>query len=100
MRMHLRHCVGAIAVILTLAGSAVCMARTPAAAGQWGECAYVLGEYSGCVAVFEPEQSLLPSQVTDIRVGLLPEQDRDQLRDGIPVQTRRELLMLLEDFSS
>ena len=100
MRMHLRHCIGAVAVILTLAGSAVCMARTPTVGDRWADCAYVLGEYSGCVAVFEPERSALPSRVTDIRVQLLPEADRLQLHDGIPVQTRRELLMLLEDFNS
>jgi len=100
MRMGLCRCAGALAVIGVLAGSAVSMAMPPAGSGEWEECEYVLGEYSGHVAVYDPEGGALPCQVTDIRVGLLPEADRSHLQEGIPLQSRLELMLLLEDFSS
>jgi hypothetical protein len=86
-------------VISVLAGSAFALALTPAGV-QHGESAYVLGEYRGCVAVYEPGAGVLPSRVTDIPVHRLPASDQSRIRRGIAVETRQELLMLLEDFSS
>ena len=89
-----------VAVVLSLAGSAVTLAVTPAGLQSRQEDVWVLGEYGGCVAVFKPGDGLLPSHVTDVSVCLLPAADREQLVHGIRVNSRRELLMLLEDFSS
>lgn len=100
MKKGLSRCAGALAVILALAGSAVTLAVTPAGMQQRNPEEWVLGEYRGCVAVFGPEDGLLPGRVTDVPVSLLPETDRELLRQGIRVESRREMLMLLEDFSS
>jgi len=100
MKQGLRSAAGALAVFLSLAGSAVSLAVTPAGIHSRNTEDYLLGEYRGCVAVFEPGDVLLPSRVTDIRLELLPQADREMLRQGIPVESRREMLMLLEDFSS
>ena len=100
MRKGLCRWAGALALVLALAGSAVTLAVTPAGTQERGGGEWVLGEYRGCVAVFGPGDGLLPGRVTDVRVSLLPEQDREQLRQGIHVTSHRELLMLLEDFSS
>ena len=89
-----------VAVVLSLAGSAVTLAVTPAGLQSRQEDVWVLGEYSGCVAVFKPGDGLLPSRVTDVAVRLLPSADRELLSRGIRVASHRELLMLLEDFSS
>ena len=100
MGKKLRRCALALAVVLSLAGSAVTLAVTPAGLQSRQEEVWVLGEYSGCIAVFRPGDGLLPSHVTDVAVGLLPLADREQLSRGIRVESHRELLMLLEDFSS
>ena len=100
MKKGLRRMAGALLVILSLAGSAVSLAVTPAGAKSLETEDYLLGEYRGCLAVFAPGDGLLPSRVTDIQVGLLPQADRERLRQGIPVDSRRALLTLLEDFSS
>ena len=100
MGKKLRRCALALAVVLSLAGSAVTLAVTPAGLQSRQEEVWVLGEYSGGIAVFRPGDGLLPSHVTDVAVGLLPSADREQLSRGIRVESHRELLMLLEDFSS
>ena len=100
MGKKLRRCALALAVVLSLAGSAVTLAVTPAGLQSRQEDVWVLGEYSGCIAVFQPGDGLLPSRVTDVAVGLLPSTDRELLNRGIRVESYRELLMLLEDFRS
>lgn len=65
-----------------------------------GECAYVLREYEGCVAIYCGERSAVPTTVTDIEVRMLPEQDRRLLSGGIGVDDPGELSMLLEDLGS
>lgn len=100
MSRGLRGFAGALAVILCLSGSAVSLAVSPSGLQSRREDKWVLGEYGGYVAVFAPGDGLLPGRVTDVQVRLLPEKDRTQLSQGIVVADRRELMMLLEDFSS
>ena len=59
---------------------------------------YTIGAWQGQVAVFEGDQSY-PRQVFDVFVGALPEELRDQVLEGVPVQTEDELSVLLEDFT-
>ena len=61
---------------------------------------YILRESDGCVAVYRAEDALTPEQVTDIEVALLPASDRARLSVGIGVESRAELLCLLEDLGS
>lgn len=105
MKFKLRTILGAGAAALALAAALLgaFWPSAPAAEETWtraepGE--YVLGEYGGCVAVYRPEDTVLPEQVTDIEIRLLPAADRRELAEGIVVQTREELLLLLEDLGS
>ena len=60
----------------------------------------ILSDYGGRVAVFRPEESAAPRQVTAIEIRFLPGVDQTQLRRGIPVEEGRALAMLLEDLGS
>ena len=60
---------------------------------------YTLKVWSGCAAVFSGG-STSPLFITDIRVDSLRERDRDLLEQGITVQSKTELLKLIEDFNS
>jgi len=60
---------------------------------------YVVKEYDGVVAVFEPG-SEKPLKVTERYVSALPQPDRDKLSAGIKVSSREELRKLLEDLCS
>jgi len=62
--------------------------------------AYLVGEYGGCLAVFDAAAGETPREVTDVRVEHLPSADRLQLREGISVRDEKELAMLLEDLGS
>ena len=76
-------------------------AEAPAAPAPESELSrYILRESDGCVAVYRAEDALTPEQVTDIEVALLPASDRARLSVGIGVESRAELLCLLEDLGS
>ena len=61
--------------------------------------AYIVKEHSGYVAVFSSNPSRL-LEITDIPIGTLPAGDRTLLRTGITAESRKDLLMLLEDLNS
>ena len=61
---------------------------------------YYLRDCSGYVAVFRGADSKTPIKVTDIETETLNTVDRGKLAQGIPAESKNELLMLLEDFSS
>jgi hypothetical protein len=60
---------------------------------------YVIKEHEGRVAVY-PAGEAEPELVLDVLVRYLPDLDRQQMQDGIPVADYDELVSLLEDFSS
>lgn len=62
--------------------------------------AYVLRESGGRVAVFERGRSREPMAVTPIELDCLRAVDQAMLRQGLPVENHRELLLLLEDLGS
>jgi len=60
---------------------------------------YVLGAAEGRVAVLDAA-SRSPVSLTDIELSGLREADREKLSTGLPVESREELLSLLEDLGS
>ena len=61
---------------------------------------YVLKDSGRYVAVFDKAKSREPLSVTGIELRCLREADRAMIEAGIPVISRRELLLLLEDLGS
>lgn len=64
------------------------------------EYTYLLREYEGRVAVFPYGEEGEPEMVLDTLVKYLPDYDRSQMQEGIPVKDYRELVALIEDFIS
>lgn len=64
------------------------------------EYTYILKEHNGHVAVFLYENPSEPEIVLDTLVKFLPDYDRTQMMDGIPVKDYKELLILIEDYIS
>lgn len=62
--------------------------------------AYVIKEYEGRVAVFTADKPDEPEIVYDTLVKYLPDYDRTQMREGIPVQDYKTLVALIEDYIS
>ena len=63
------------------------------------EYAYLLKEHGGRIAVFAHGQND-PQMVLDVLVKYLPDQDRQELSQGIKVENYSDLMALIEDFSS
>ena len=59
-----------------------------------------LRESGGYVAVYSRERDREPLEVTDIELSCLRRADRAMVRAGIPVLSRQELLLLLEELGS
>ena len=58
---------------------------------------FVLKEYEGKVALFR-ENSQRPYQILNIEVYLLPDADKEALREGILAENEEELKKILEDW--
>lgn len=65
-----------------------------------GEWVYLIREHEGYVAVFRAQNSEQPEMVLDTPVKYLPDYDRAQLEEGIPVSDYAQLVTLIEDFIS
>ena len=63
------------------------------------EYAYYLREHKGRVAVFLAGEDD-PQMELDVLVKYLPDYDREQMRNGIPVKDYEELQKLIEDYIS
>ncbi len=61
---------------------------------------FVIRQSEGYVAVFEREHPREPLSVTGIELRCLRAADRAMVEAGIPVISRSELLLLLEDLGS
>ena len=59
----------------------------------------VIGEWEGKLAVFQPSGSS-PSEVFDVYISSLPEEEQQKLQEGIPVYDEETLAGLLEDYTS
>lgn len=63
---------------------------------QTEESRYILRDFGGQLALFEPD-SEAPIARYDVYTALLPEEDAAMLREGIPVTDQAQLQRLLED---
>ena len=90
-------CTCLLAVAVTMA--AFTLADLTALPKDGGTELYLAG-YEGSVAVFEGGDRKTPLQVTDIALGSLRDSDRTLIEQGYPVDSREELLSLLEDLGS
>jgi len=84
-----------IAVALTMAVFTVLNFHRANVARESGS--YVVGVRGGSVAVYAGDDLQTPLDVTDIELGSLRKADRELLTAGVTVQSREELLQLLED---
>lgn len=73
----------------------------PAAAerNEQSEKGYIVRDYKGKIAVFRTGESL-PLKVTRTRTVSLPRQDAKKLKEGIAVETSRDMEKVLEDYCS
>lgn len=71
----------------------------PAPGAARSTARYTIGEWEGQVAVFEGDQDF-PRQVFDVYVSALPEQQRQQVLEGVPAEDENQLSILLEDYTS
>jgi hypothetical protein len=60
---------------------------------------YIIKEHDGRVAVYTAGETE-PEFVLDVLVRYLPDLDREQMQEGVPVKDYDELVALLEDYSS
>lgn len=60
---------------------------------------YIVREYDGMVAVFQPQQDK-PIKITHTYVSSLPQADQKSLATGIQADTKEQLRKLLEDLCS
>lgn len=60
---------------------------------------YILGIHQGRIALWE-EGKALPEKVFPYSAALLPEADRQRLKEGIYVKDKDELAQIAEDYLS
>lgn len=60
---------------------------------------YTVAEYDGKIAVFKNEENI-PLEIFDSYAAVLPEADRELLRNGIRVNSTEELQKIIEDYTS
>ncbi len=60
---------------------------------------FILGSHNGYVALWENDDPE-PVKVFPYSVSSLPQADQKRLEDGIHVESRRELIALVEDYLS
>lgn len=98
------------AAVLAVFSAVVCIAalrapeaRTPPAeteAPASAEAAeYYLRDCDGFIAVYRGASST-PIDITDIETATLNDTDMELIHNGIPAESRNELLLLLEDLGS
>ena len=65
---------------------------------QTSSVAFILKEYDGKLGLFRGNAPT-PYQTLDFDINYLGEYDRELLKEGISVDTQRELEMLIEDYT-
>ena len=99
MKMKAKIAVLGLLVLLS-AGLGIAALSQPAPMTETEEpAAYTLRDYGGCVAVFREDEPS-PLRITDIETETLNDADRRSLLEGIAVDSKNELLLLLEDLGS
>lgn len=73
--------------------------RISASAPELEPAMCVVREYNGRIGVFRGDSSA-PYRVIDYDISLLAEFDREQLREGVVMETEAELRQFIEDIST
>lgn len=60
---------------------------------------YIIKEYQGKIAIFEDDITT-PYAIYDTYTSVLPETDRQKLKEGILVKDKDELQKVIEDYTS
>lgn len=60
---------------------------------------YTVTEYQGKIAVFKNSETI-PIDVYDSYVAVLPQHDREMLKNGIRTESTAELQKIIEDYTS
>lgn len=60
---------------------------------------YTITEYQGKIAVFKNDDTI-PIDVYDSYVSVLPQHDRELLKNGIRTESTSELQQIIEDYTS
>ena len=60
---------------------------------------FVVSEYQGNIAIFK-KGNPSPVKIVDVQLSDLPKQDKELLEKGIEVNSKEELLNILEDYCS
>ena len=60
---------------------------------------YTITEYQGKIAVFKNDDTI-PIDVYDSYVSVLPQHDRELLKNGIRTESTSELQKIIEDYTS
>lgn len=63
------------------------------------EYQYLLKDHEGRLAVFFNGETV-PQKIFDVYISTLPEYDRGQLKQGVPVKDYEELVKRIEDYIS
>lgn len=98
---RLRLAAVAIGAAVIMASAAAFSGGQPAEASSdmpSPETKYIVREHMGMVAVFSPDSQII--KLTDFPVAVLPKADRDELAEGVEIESDTELALLLEDYSS
>lgn len=61
--------------------------------------AFILGSHNGYVALWEGNDPQ-PKKVFPYSVSSLPPADQQRLKEGIPIESKEELIRLVEDYLS
>ena len=87
-------------LIIAAACAASALAVSSASGISERQQGYLLQEYEGYVAIFDPESGKKPTVITAIEIKNLTEADRALMETGLPAETDEELALLLEDLGS
>ncbi|MCH5191092.1 MAG: hypothetical protein J1F23_02905 [Oscillospiraceae bacterium] len=60
---------------------------------------YIVSEYEGKIAVFKNEEKF-PLEIYDSFTAILPDTDRELLKNGIIANSTEELQKIIEDYTS
>ena len=69
-------------------------APTEQVSGEWTLC-----EWNGQIALFEGDSNE-PTEVYEVTVAALPEEEQERLREGIVIESEETLALLLDNYTS
>jgi hypothetical protein len=99
-KMYLCSALAVLALVSAATAGATARGVGQSAGFDGAGSGYVLRDLDGYIAVYFEGFDKAPAAVTDIELRQLPPADREALAEGMHVNSREELLLLLEDLGS